>query len=119
VMDRVRPGAAGVPGGKITVGDGLAMTDFWEAVNARVGHELWSVSAAEWMRMIQLDIQAKGATHALWPVAHLLDAAGNLGKGKRRSGGGVVCNTAALAATVGRNVDFLISSGFLTERERK
>jgi thioester reductase-like protein len=107
------------PGFKVKMIDGIAMDDFWNTVIVHLGllgHDLHPVSSHEWKRMIQLDIDARTESHPLWPVAHLLDSNGNLGKSVRPHNIGKAVDQ-ELITTIGKNIHFLVSSGFLKARE--
>lgn len=96
----------------IKMKDGISMRDFWEVVIAASGHKLRPVSSAEWEKRIRIDIEKAAESHPLWPVAHLIEAGGNLGKRRERVATEKIANV-SLKGTVGKNVEFLSRCGFL------
>ncbi|TLD23482.1 nonribosomal peptide synthetase [Venturia nashicola] len=101
-----------VPGSKIRMTDGISMRDFWEVIVAASGHNLRPVSSMAWKKRIQIDIEDAAESHPLWPVAHLIESRGNLGKRPRRDAAEKF-GIASMKATLGRNVEFLSRCGFL------
>jgi amino acid adenylation domain-containing protein/thioester reductase-like protein len=96
----------------INIINGVAMHDFWKIINTRLHQKLRQVSSLEWKTMIQRDIDEKVEAHHLWPVAHLLNDEGNLGKNAKPTGL-VDATSDDLKVAVAKSLDFLQQSGFL------
>ncbi|KAF8865399.1 acetyl-CoA synthetase-like protein [Acephala macrosclerotiorum] len=96
----------------VDVVDGIKMMDFWDIVNAHLGekNKLKQISTREWMVEIQRDINEKAERHPLWPVQYLLSTEGNLGLDGRPDG----VDEGGLKVAVGRNVEFLMRSGYFS-----
>lgn len=104
------------PDVKVIIDDGIGMPDFWRAVTAHAGRELRPVSSQEWKKQIQVDIETEREAHPLWPVAHLLEDGGNLGKGRTNTKS-QRADGEHMMAVIGKNTDFLVRTGFFDAKK--
>ncbi|KAJ6103992.1 acetyl-CoA synthetase-like protein [Penicillium sp. IBT 18751x] len=60
----------------VSIGDGLSMPDFWQAISLGLGRDLIPSSSQEWMDTVERQIDEVGTSHPLWPLMGFLRASG-------------------------------------------
>lgn len=98
--------------------DGVAMSEFWNILNAKFNHSLRPIPFREWMEILRKDVETKKDAHPVWPVFHVLEREGKIGS-KQPSEEIPAKDSEAVKVAIGKNVDFLIEIGFLASSDGK
>lgn len=66
----------GLPARVLSLGDGLRMQDFWQAIMFGLERDLTPSSSKKWMATVEQQVNEVGTTHPLWPLMGFLRASG-------------------------------------------
>lgn len=64
------------PARVLSLGDGLTMQDFWQAIMLGLERDLTPCSSQKWMATVEQQVNEVGTSHPLWPLLGFLRASG-------------------------------------------
>lgn len=98
--------------------DGISVSGFWSLLKDELGYDLCAMNSDVWMSRISTDIDAKGEKHHLWPLLHTVEKLqGKLGA-PCDPRGVIDFDELRVSAAIKKNIQYLISVGFLPKPSR-
>ena len=99
--------------------DGITLQEFWDVLTRGPGYDLRPTSHNNLLAALYKDIELNGELHPLWPLLPSLQQAyTSLGR-KKPVSENLSFRTEGIKKAIGKNVEYLISIGFLPRPDGK